>query len=161
MEEKEIKNESAFPQENPVMILNSISRMFDFKARKIAETSYIQHSCRVILMRLARRDGLSQVELTEMTHLKAPTVSLDLKKLESMGMVRREQSISDMRVSKVYLTEKGREQDAAFRGKLHETDAMLMQGFTVEEEETLIRLLLAVRENIRPENQKKEKTENV
>lgn len=155
MEEKEIKNESAFPQENPVMILNSISRMFDFKARKIAETSYIQHSCRVILMRLARRDGLSQVELTEMTHLKAPTVSLDLKKLEGMGMVRREQSISDMRVSKVYLTEKGKEFNRENFEALQAIDRSVMRGLSEEEIRTVTEILLKMRKNMIEEVDKK------
>ncbi len=155
MEEKDIKNQSVAPQENPVMILNSISRMFDFKARKIAETSYIQHSCRVILMRLARRDGLSQVELTEMTHLKAPTVSLDLKKLESMGMVRREQSISDMRVTKVYLTEKGKAFNRENFEALQAIDRSIMRGLTDEEIKTVTEILLKMRNNMIDEVEKK------
>ncbi len=148
MEEKDTKNDSMIPQENPVMILNSISRMFDFKARKIAESSYIQHSCRVILMRLARRDGLSQVELTEMTHFKAPTVSLDLKKLENMGMVRREQSISDMRVTKVYLTEKGKAFNRENFEALQAIDRSVMRGLTDEEIQTVTEILLKMRKNM-------------
>ncbi len=155
MEEKEIKSQLPFSQENPVMILNSISRMFDFKARKIAESSYIQHSCRVILMHLARRDGLSQVELTEMTHLKAPTVSLDLKKLEGMGMVRREQSISDMRVSKVYLTEKGKEFNRENFEALQAIDRSVMRGLSDEEIRTVTEILLKMRKNMIEEVDKK------
>ncbi len=148
MEEKEIKEFQSPPEENPVMILNSISRMFDFKARKIAETSYIRHSCRVILMRLARHDGLSQVELTEITHLKAPTVSLDIKKLESMGMVRREQSISDMRITRVYLTEKGKAFNRENFEALQEIDRSVMRGLTDEEIAAVTEILLKMRKNI-------------
>ena len=55
------------------------------------------------------------------------------------------------------MTEKGRAVDEEFREKLRETDRLLMRNIGEEDEETLIRLLMAVRENIRPENPRKEK----
>lgn len=155
MEEKQIKNEPNVPRENPVMILNSISRMFDLKARKITESSYMQHSCRVILMHLARRDGMSQVELTEMTHFKAPTVSLDLKKLENMGMVRREQNISDMRVTRVYLTEKGKAFNRENFRAFQEIDRSVMRGLTDDEIAVVTEILLKMRKNMIEEVKKK------
>ena len=155
MDQKTWKNGQAYPHENPVMILNSIARMFDFKARKVAESSYIQHSCRVILMCLERYDGISQVELTEMTHFKAPTVSLDLKKLENMGMVRREQNISDMRVTRVYLTEKGRTFNRENFEALQAIDRSVMKGLTEEEIETVTEILLKMRKNMVEEVEEK------
>ena len=137
------------------MILNSISRMFDFKARKIAESSYIQHSCRVILMCLAHRDGISQVELTEATHFKAPTVSLDLKKLENMGMVRREQNVSDMRVTRVYLTEKGKTFNRENFEALQAIDRSVMRGLTEDEISTVTEILLKMRKNMIEEVERK------
>lgn len=155
MDEKERKKGQGFPSENPVMILNSISRMFDFKARKIAESSYLQHSCRLILMCLAQRDGMSQVELTEATHFKAPTVSLDLKKLENMGMVRREQNISDMRVTRVYLTEKGKLFNRENFEALQAIDRSVMRGLTEDEIKTVTEILLKMRANMIEEVDKK------
>lgn len=155
MDEKKIKSMQGFPDENPVMILNSISRMFDFKARKIAESSYMQHSCRVILMCLARCDGMSQVELTDVTHFKAPTVSLDLKKLENMGMVRREQNVSDMRVTRVYLTEKGKAFNRENFEALQAIDYSIMRGLTDDEIKTVTEILLKMRENMIKEVEKK------
>ena len=155
MVEKEKKSGQGVPIENPVMILNSISRMFDFKARKIAESSYLQHSCRVILMCLARCDGMSQVELAEATHFKAPTVSLDLKKLEKMGMVRREQNVSDMRVTRVYLTEMGKEFNRENFDALQAIDRSVMRGLTDDEIKTVTEILLKMRENMIEEVDKK------
>ena len=155
MVEKEKKSGQGVPIENPVMILNNISRMFDFKARKIAESSYLQHSCRVILMCLARCDGMSQVELTEATHFKAPTVSLDLKKLEKMGMVRREQNVSDMRVTRVYLTEMGKEFNRENFDALQAIDRSVMRGLTDDEIKTVTEILLKMRENMIEEVDKK------
>ena len=145
------------------MLINHISRMFDERMRSALPAGHpmTQNSCRFIMGNLAHHDGMTQQELVSTTNMKAPTISVALRNLEEEGWVRREPDPNDLRSVRVYLTEKGREQDEAFRGKLRETDDLLMRGFTEEEEETLIRLLLAVRENIRPENQKKEKTETV
>lgn len=145
------------------MLINQISRMFDERMRAVLPAGHpmTQNSCRFIIGNLSQNDGITQQELVNNTNMKAPTISVALRNLEDEGWVRREPDPNDLRSVRVYLTEKGREQDAAFRDKLRETDALLMRGFTAEEEETLIRLLSAVRENVRPENQKKEKTENV
>ena len=145
------------------MLINHISRMFDERMRLVMPAGHpmTQNSCRFIMGNLVHHDGMTQQELVNNTNMKAPTISVALRNLEEEGWVRREPDPNDLRSVRVYLTEKGREQDEAFRGKLRETDDLLMRGFTKEEEETLIRLLLAVRENIRPENQKKEKTETV
>ena len=145
------------------MLINHISRMFDERMRSVLPAGHpmTQNSCRFIMGNLFHHDGMTQQELVSNTNMKAPTISVALRNLEEEGWVRREPDPKDLRSVRVYLTEKGREQDEMFRGKLRETDELLMRGFTEEEEETLIRLLLAVRENIRPENQKKEKTENV
>lgn len=76
-------------------------------------------------------------------------------------MVRREPDPKDMRSVRVYLTDKGRAVDEEFREQLRQTDRLLMRDFSAEDEETLIRLLMVVRENIRPENPKKEKKETI
>ena len=143
------------------MLINQISRMFDERMRAILPSGHplTQNSSRFIMRSLYHQDGLTQQELVSSTNMKAPTISVALRTLEEEGMVRREPDPKDMRSVRVYLTEKGRAVDEEFREKLRQTDRVLMQGFSEEDEETLIRLLLAVRENIRPENPKKEKKE--
>lgn len=145
------------------MLINHISRMFDERMRAILPAGHpmTQNSCRFIMGNLMQHDGMTQQELVNNTNMKAPTISIAIRNLEDEGWVRREQDPEDLRSVRVYLTEAGRAQDKAFHGKLRELDRAMMQGFSEEEEEMLIRLLLAVRENIRPENIKKEKTENV
>jgi DNA-binding MarR family transcriptional regulator len=100
---------------------------------------------------------MTQQELVNSTNMKAPTISVAIRTLEEESMVRREPDPKDMRSVRVYLTEKGRAVDEEFREKLRETDRLLMRNIGEEDEETLIRLLMAVRENIRPENPRKEK----
>ena len=145
------------------MLINQISRMFDERMRAILPAGHplTQNSCRFIMRSLNHQDGLTQQELVSSTNMKAPTISVAIRTLEEEGLVRREQNPKDLRSVRVYLTEKGRAVDEEFREKLRETDRLLMRDISEEDEETLIRLLMAVRENIRPENPKKEKKETI
>ncbi len=143
------------------MLINQISRMFDERMRAVLPAGHpmTQNSCRFIMGSLVHCDGQTQQDLVAGTNMKAPTISVAIRNLEEEGLVRREPDPKDQRSVRVYLTDRGRAFDEEFRGKLRQTDALLMEGFTPQEEETLIRLLLCVRENVRPQAQKKERSE--
>lgn len=131
------------------MILNSIARLFDARARANGVfPEALPHSSRRLLRFLARNDGVSQVELVEMTHLSKPTVSLALKKMEEMGFVKRECDEKDGRISKVYLTEKGRALDEQNFNRLQEIDRYVMRGLSEGEIKTVTEILLKMRENL-------------
>lgn len=136
-------------KESPVMILNSISRLFRDKARSMNVGGEItQHSSRLILIELAHNDGLSQLDLVERTHLKAPTISIALKNMEACGLVSRESDEHDMRVTRVKLTEKGRALDESNVKKLREIDEIIMKDISPSEIEAVTKILLKMRDNI-------------
>lgn len=151
------------PRPTAPILINQISRLFDERMRAVLPAGHplTQNSCRFIMATLRHHDGITQQALVGSTNMKAPTISVALRNLEEEGMVRREPDPDDMRSVRVYLTDKGRTVDEAFRERLREMDAILMQGISEQEEELLIRLLMTVRENIRPENPKKERTDEV
>ena len=62
-----------------------------------------------LLAELWERDGLSQSELIERLGVQPPTVTGIVQRLERAGIVRREPDPENRRISRVYLTEKGRE----------------------------------------------------
>ena len=83
-----------FPQEkNSCMLINEISKLFHDKMRETCEKLGFKNGYRQILMFLAHNDGATQVELVRVSHLKAPTISVTLKKMEDgfyrMTMVKR------------------------------------------------------------------------
>lgn len=136
-------------EENPVMILNSIARLFDAKARaSVALPESLPHSSRRLLRMLSHRDGVSQLELAEHAHLSKPTISLALKKMEELKLIRRENDESDARISKVYLTEKGKELDRNTFNTLQEIDRSVMRGLSTDEIEKVTEILLKMRENL-------------
>ena len=155
MEEKNLflKNDI---EENPVMILNSIARLFSAKARSMGIFfESLPHSSRRIMRVIAKNEGLSQVELVKITHLSKPTVSLALKKMEDMGLVRRENDEKDSRITKIFMTEKGKEIEKKTFETLQEIDRFVMQGLSEEEIRTITSLLLKMRENFYKEDGEK------
>lgn len=144
------------PEEDltPPMLVNEISRLFRHTVRQSdGDADLSQESTRHLLWALFHEDGVNQLRLTEMTHLKAPTVSVSLRKLEGAGLIRRVADENDLRAVRVFLTEQGRKRKEEIVGRLKATDKRLMRGFSEEERTVLKSYLLRMRNNILPEKE--------
>ena len=102
-------------------------------------------------MKLAREDGIPQCELVKDSRMTAPTISVALKSLEQEGLVERRGDSDDMRAVRVYLTEKGREADRMNRRRIECVDEIMMSGFSDEEKQNLMEILLKMKENLMKE----------
>ena len=148
----EKKNPTAHFTPTPPMLVNEISRLFHARMRADDPGGLIsQDSTRLIMRALAREDGCSQLDLVRKTHLKPPTVSVTLKRLETDGLVERRSDPMDLRVTRVYLSPRGQEHNRRVLSRLRETDAELMQGFSEEEISQLLHFLERMRNNILPD----------
>ena len=140
----------------PPMLVNEIARLFHARMRTYDLDGVMsQESARLIMRVLSREDGCSQLDLVHKTHLKPPTVSVTLRRLEEEGLVRREQDPSDMRVVRVYLSEGGRAHNERVRERLKCIDATLMKGFSEDETACLLQFLERMRDNILSDYMKK------
>ena len=137
----------------PMMLVNEVSRLMwdNIKTKRGVEHPVSQRSGQMILMELAKRDGRTQLDLANATGLKAPTTSVSLQKLEREGYVTRKPDEYDLRATRVYLTEKGREIDERIRRAIGEEEERAGSGMTEEELETLVRLLLRIKSNLSEE----------
>lgn len=132
----------------PLMIINEISKLMGDKIRLEGDDAIMQKSSRLLMMHLAHRDGITQLDLVKATHLKAPTVSVTLQKMERDGIVLRKPDEYDLRAMRVYLTEKGREIDQSVISRIWEEEKNIMQGITEKEIEILMEILLKMRNNL-------------
>ena len=140
----------------PPMLVNEIARLFHARMREYDLSGVMSlDSARLIMRALSREDGVSQLRLTNLTHLKAPTVSVTLKKMEDEGLVLREQDKIDLRMTRVYLTEQGKAHNRRVLERLKGLDAELMEGFDAKETEVLRELLERMRDNILPSEKEK------
>jgi len=134
---------------SPMRLISEISRLMGDKIREKGETNPIsQKSGRDLLFHLSRRDGRTQLDLVKATHLKAPTVSVSLQRLEKEGFVTRKTDEYDMRATRVFLTEKGRDLDNKIRKRIRAEEDLAMSSLTESEKDTLCRLLEKIKVNI-------------
>ncbi len=133
----------------PPMLVNELSRYFmDWMNRTTTEPLQGQHSCRVLLRSLRHMEGCTQLDLVHATHLKPPTVSVTLKKLEENGFVARKPDEHDLRATRVSLTAKGRALNESTFERCKQVDAIMMQDIAPEDIEVMVRVLTQMRSNI-------------
>lgn len=132
----------------PIMLINDIGRLWHQKLDSKVPEEFRQKSNRAIMRELSIRDGIYQLDLAESTHLKPPTVSVTLSKLESDGIVLRTVDPMDLRATKVYLTEKGHAKNAQLHKCISNADEIALAGLSEEETETLLALLERIRNNL-------------
>ncbi len=132
----------------PGMLVSEISKLFHNKMNQNSEKLGFKNGYRQILRHLDHQDGVTQIDLVRATHLKAPTISVTLKKMEEEELVYRVTDKIDQRQTHVYLTDKGREMGRTFFGMVVETEELLMQSITEEEKNTLCEILKKMRGNL-------------
>ena len=143
----------------PMMLLRDVQKLFDHFIRAEHEQVNMQSSCRHLLFHLSIQDGCTQLQLAKLTHLKPPTVSVTLQKMEHEGYVTRRSDENDLRQTLVFLTDKGREYNQKIRNRIHELEEIVMNDITAEEKEVLMKLLSRMRDNLSEELEKSMKAD--
>ncbi|MBE6625672.1 MAG: winged helix-turn-helix transcriptional regulator [Ruminococcaceae bacterium] len=153
----EHNNDSIDPRKSPMLLINEITRLMGEKLReKDADNPITQKSERYLLLELAKRDGRTQLDLVKATHMKAPTISVALQKMEHAGFVMRRPDEYDLRATRVFLTEKGRALDDAIKRRICEEENIAMSNLNSQERETLVRILAKIKYNILLESENTE-----
>lgn len=132
-------------------IIMDISRLLRYHVRsKETEAGVMQsHAARLLMAHLAVGGEMSQLALAEKTHFSTPTVSILLRKMEEQGYVLRVPDPKDRRVMLVSLTQKGIAFDREHLAHISENDRRATAGFTPEQEQMLVSLLLRMYENLK------------
>ena len=136
------------PNFTAMMIINELSKLFNDSISHAVENLGVKSGYRNILFFLPLNDGCSLRELAEKTHLKAPTISVTLVKMEQDGFIRREINSDDLRGIKIFLTEKGWEYHKLVRSAIDTFEKNLMSGVTDSENLVLKQTLFKIRNNL-------------
>ncbi len=86
-----------------------------------------------LLRRLFEQDGLSQAELARRCNLEPATVTVTLNRMEKSGLVERRADAEDLRITRIWLTQAGRELDATLTRVFVESAEECFAGFSQEE----------------------------
>ncbi|WP_321166496.1 MarR family transcriptional regulator [Paenibacillus sp. Soil766] len=106
-----------------------------------------------LLLALSAEDGLSHSELAARIHNKRATLSVMVDRMEKTGLVERRPDENDQRVTRVYLTEKGKEVTVHVKEAIQTADEMTFAHFLPEEKLLFRRLLLQMKDNLRPKDE--------
>lgn len=98
-----------------------------------------------MLSTLSEEDGQSQTDIARNLNIKPATVTVMLNRMEKSGLLERRQDLNDQRVSRVYLTEAGRNMYTRVRAIRHRIDSECFANLTETEQDLLRRLLMQVR----------------
>lgn len=137
------------PEEMSVhMLIGDIARHTGKALSDESDSLGIAIGYRAILFNLGINDGITQLELSRLTGLKPPTVSVSLQKMEAEGLVTRIDDKDDLRKTIVSLTDKGRDLCQKVGSVLIECETVVTEALDTDELETLKSLLLKIRKNI-------------
>jgi DNA-binding MarR family transcriptional regulator len=132
-------------------LLAHVCRAHHARARALLDEIGLYRGQQFVLCALWKREGVTHSELAERLHVHPATVTNALKRMERAGFLERRSDPQDQRVSRVYLTDAGREIRGAVERIWSELEDETLEGFSPEERATLERLLERVRENLEGE----------
>jgi DNA-binding MarR family transcriptional regulator len=80
------------------------------RAHMLMESSGLHPRQPVTLFLINNNQGLNQRELAEMLKIQPASISVVLQRLEKSGMIERRQDEQDQRITRVYITEQGKQE---------------------------------------------------
>ena len=132
-----------------------ISRARDLKHRRVQDLLQeleLHQGQAFVLYALWGQDGITQSELTERLNRSPSTITKTVQRLEKAGFVQRRADDSDERVSRVYLTDAGREIRPAVEAMWNQLDEQMFAGFGPQEMASFADFLERVCRNIESES---------
>jgi len=101
-----------------------------------------------VLFLLKNKNGRVQKELVTKMKVKAATVTVMLNRMEKSGLIERQPDPDDLRASRVYLTELGKEKLDQIEKVIKEIEKKCFEGFREEEKILLRRFLTHMHRNL-------------
>lgn len=101
-----------------------------------------------VILALAGQDGMAAGALAQKLGVKAPTMTRTIGRMEAQGFVERRADADDARLTKVFLTDSGRNSVEQISAAAAASDTLATHDFSDKEIRTLVRLLKAIDSNL-------------
>lgn len=125
-----------------------IQRLHYYRTHVLLEEIGVYHGQPPMLFILNKKDGQSQKELADRLNVKPSTITVMLRRMEKSDLVIRKQDTEDQRISRVYITDKGREICNEASVVMNTIEKEIFGNFTVDETVILRRLLMQMKDNL-------------
>lgn len=129
-------------------LIHDVMRLHHYRTHMFLNTIGLYPSQPQLIMVLTNNDGQSQKEIAKMLHMKSSTLTIMIKRMEKVNLVIRKQDLNDKRISRVYLTDHGKE----LKNKIVDLQSNIAQesfeSFTTSEKDNLFLLLTKIKDNL-------------
>lgn len=129
-------------------LLVQMCKLLRVRAHALLEEIGLYGGQQFVLMALWENEGITHSELAEQLHVRPATITNALKRMERAGFIERRQDAEDQRVSRVYLTDAGRNIRGAVEEVWRELEEQTFADFSSEERALLNQFLLRIRDNL-------------
>ena len=102
----------------------------------------------MLLLRLWSEEGIPTSQLAAAMGVEPPTTTKMLQRLEHRGLIERRPDPEDARISRVYLTQRGRALEQPVLGVWKQLEVQTVAGLSPTEQALLRRLLMQVAANL-------------
>lgn len=133
--------------ESPGFLVNKLAHAMAVDLDRQLQAHGVTTSQWAILALLWHREGRSQVELQELLGVEAATITGLARRMEQLGLVRREADPRDKRVQRVSLTARSRALEGVLVPVADAVNARALGGFSSDERHFFVRLLLRALHN--------------
>ncbi len=129
-------------------LVNSTIRLYYLRTHELLEKIGLYPGQPRVINALWIKDGLSQKEIGKKLNVKPSTVTVMINRMEKAGLVKRVQDKNDLRVSKVYLEQKGMNLKDEIEEIGRKVSEETFKGFSEDEKEMMITFLNRINENL-------------
>ncbi|MBC1244579.1 MarR family transcriptional regulator [Listeria welshimeri] len=117
-----------------------------FKNKKLLKTGLNIGQLRY-LWTLYKEDGISQESMAKRFMVDKASVTRHIKRLEELGMIRREMDAKDRRIQRIFVTDTGYQMRDLIEEVTKEWSARLTAGFSEKEKDDLMHLIGRLSDN--------------
>jgi MarR family transcriptional regulator, transcriptional regulator for hemolysin len=135
-------------QHNFGFLVNDLTRLITSEFNDLMSPIDLTRSQWRVIVYLHREDGLSQSELAELLSVGKVTIGGLVDRLEHAGWIERRDDANDRRTKRAYLTQKGKAIESEMTKKGGELTRRILRSLSSDEQQTLIDMLLAVKEDL-------------
>ncbi|MGL4739485.1 MAG: MarR family winged helix-turn-helix transcriptional regulator [Sarcina sp.] len=125
-----------------------------YRSRKVIEDYGLYVGQPQFLFTLYKEEGLRQKDIAEKLEIQAPTVTVTVKRLEKSGFITKCIDEKNKRVSRLYLTEKGRQACEELKDVMRSVHDQIFSVLTEEEKDKFKELLIKINSRMDEDNNK-------
>lgn len=125
-------------------MLAKVSRLVGGRMRTKLEKIGLPHAQGMVLFHLWQQDGIAQNVLAQALHIRPPTATSTLQRMQRDGWVERRRDDADQRIVRVHLTDKAKSLHKQARATFIELDQELTSVLTDHERDMFMEILLKV-----------------